>query len=93
MKLIPNFFTSLFIDETYTYTCLLDYSLNHVRLSLFFAFVFILSLVCFIFYPGVHPEVDKGIDTGMRQGKEEKHCVDVTHQLPRRSIYYLKAPI
>ena len=65
MKLIPNFFTSLFIDETYTYTCLLDYSLSHVRLSLFYALVFILSLVNFIFYPGVHPEVDKRIDTGM----------------------------
>ena len=84
MKLIPICFTSLFIDETYTYTCLLDYSLSHVRLPLFYALVFILSLVYFIFYPGVHPEVDKRVDTGMRQGKEEKHCVDVTHKLPRR---------
>ena len=29
--------------------------------------------------PGVHPEVDKGVDAGVGQGQEQEHCVDVAH--------------
>ena len=31
--------------------------------------------------PGVHPEVDKRVDTGVGQGKEQEHCVDVAHDV------------
>ena len=31
--------------------------------------------------PGVHPEVDERVDTGVSQGQEQEHCVDVANNV------------
>ena len=53
---------------------------SDLLLCIFFFFTF---LFWFVSYPCIHPEVDKRIDAGMCQGKEEEDRVDVSHQLTR----------